>query len=93
MKDIAYSLDKYTDKVNVLAWKMIVNKNIPYDYPVEPVYPLKWYLTFGKAPVEFIEKLLKVKPAIIANVIIENVDDNCMDIIRIIGKLINSGIE
>lgn len=91
--DIAYALDKYTDAVNDLAWKMIINENIPYSYPVEPVYPLKWFLTFGKPPKEFIEKLLKVKPRIIARAITDNIDDDCMDIIRKVGQLINAEIE
>ena len=85
----AYGIDQYLYAVNDSAWNMIDRNDIRYDYPVEPIYPLKWFITFGKAPKEFIEKLLKVQPRVIAKIILDNVDEDCMYIIRLIEKRIN----
>ena len=87
-----YGIDLYTAAVNDSAWKLIDRKDLQYNYPVEPVYPLKWFLCFGKAPKEFIEALLKVRPSVIAKVIMDNVDDDTMDIVRKIGNRIGQEI-
>jgi len=88
--DQNYDLTNFLADTNDIAWKIIDREDIGYNYPVEPIYPLNWFICYGKAPAEFINNLLDSKPSNIARILVDRMDDDSMDIVRIIENVIDS---
>ena len=86
--DRAYDLDRFLRDTNDLAWKTIIEKEIKYEYPVEPIYPLSWFICYGKAPKQFVDSLLNNRPSKIAKILVDNCDESCMEIVRLIEQAI-----
>lgn len=83
-----YDVDDYLDQVNDIAWQIINKKDLNWVYPTEPIYPLKWYICYGKAPAEFVRTLIKFGKWTIANILVTYRDNDNMDIVRKIERRI-----
>lgn len=81
-------LDDCLDRINDLAWEIISKKDLQWVYPTEPIYPLKWYICYGKAPVEFIKAVMNFGKRTLANILVTWRDNDTMDIIRKIERRI-----
>lgn len=81
-------LDECLDRINDLAWEIINKKDLQWVYPTEPIYPLKWYICYGKAPVEFIKAVMNFGKRTLANILVTWRDNDTMDIIRKIERRI-----
>lgn len=80
--DRSYDLTNFLNDTNDCAWAIVNREEIDLNSYVEPIYPLNWFICYGKAPKEFIDKLLKSSPRKIARIIIRNWEDDSSDIIR-----------
>ena len=81
-------LDDCLDRINDLAWEIINKKDLQWVYPTEPIYPLKWYICYGKAPVEFIKAVMNFGKWTLANILVTWRDNDTMDIVRKIERRI-----
>ena len=62
----AWGFDQYMFAVNDMAWKLIDQCNIDWPFATQPVYPINWYCSTGRASAQFIKALLDIRPDVIA---------------------------
>ncbi len=68
-----YSIEEYLWDTRKAMWKTIsVNDSS------NAIYPLKWYIGTGRASLEFLKKLIQVKPFVMARFLIK-IQDNSVD--------------
>lgn len=70
-----YGIDQYLYAVNDSAWRMLNRSATPWMYGTQPVYPLNWYISSGRAPTPFIRQLLTVRPDVIARILLKGGSD------------------
>ena len=70
-----YGIDQYIYAVNDSAWRMLNKQDRQWMFGTEPVYPLNWYISSGRASTPFIKLLLTVRPDIIARIMIKGGSD------------------
>ena len=70
-----YGIDQYLYAVNDSAWRILNRSNTPWMYGTQPVYPLNWYISSGRAPTPFIRQLLTIRPDVIARILIRGGSD------------------
>lgn len=70
-----YGIDQYIYAVNDSAWKILNKEDRAWHFGTEPVYPLNWYISSGRAPTPFIKRLLTVRPDVIARILIKGGTD------------------
>lgn len=70
-----YGIDQYIYAVNDSAWRILNKQDKPWIFGTEPVYPLNWYISSGRAPTPFIKQLLTVRPDVIARILVNGGSD------------------
>jgi len=70
-----YGIDKYIYAVNDSAWKILNKEDRQWFFGTEPVYPLNWYISSGRASSMFIRKLITVRPDVIARILVKGGSD------------------
>ena len=70
-----YGIDQYLYAVNDSAWRILNRSDTPWMYGTQPVYPLNWYISSGRAPTPFIRQLLTIRPDVIARILLKGGSD------------------
>lgn len=69
-----YSIDSYLFDTQKAMWKTLsVNDSS------NAIYPLAWYIQTGRASLEFLRKMVQVKPFVMARFLIK-IQDNSVDV-------------
>jgi hypothetical protein len=70
-----YGIDQYIYAVNRSAWSMLNRADRAWPLGTEPVFPLNWYISSGRAPTPFIKTMLSIRPDVIARVLVSGGSD------------------
>ena len=70
-----YGIDMYIFDVNRAAWRMLNRKEQEWPLGTQPVYPLNWYISSGRASTPFIKVLLTIRPDVIARLLLKGGSD------------------
>ena len=70
-----YGINQYLHAVNKSAFEMLSRAGRTWPLGTDPVYPLNWYISSGRAPSPFIQQLLTVRPDVIARILIRGGSD------------------
>ena len=82
-----YGIDQYITAVNDSAWRMLNKADRSWTFGTEPVYPLNWYISSGRASTPFIKGLLTIRPDCIARILIKGGSDQEI-VARILNKVL-----
>ena len=75
-------IDSYLFSVRMSAYRMLSKQpespKSVYDASVQAVRPLAWYINTGRAPTQLIKTLLRIRPDVIARLLLKGGSDEEM---------------
>ena len=88
-------IDSYLFSVRMSAYRMLIKQpDSPlrvYDASVDAIRPLSWYVNTGRAPTPFIKTMLRIRPDVIARLLLKGGSDQ--EVIERIKTKVNQRME